>query len=215
MASSACEIRMSRLAHDPEGQIYARRIWGIAGGTALFAACVIGVALFIGSRQLLKDGFDWGYDVVLFAASAIVYGRGPQAERACALLIGIVMATAGFHTLYDLWDKVVAPRPIEPMTLGFSALSAATFGVIVVALLLRFRHSENPLIHATWVSSRNAMISTALYSSVSLFARLATSRHMEYALDLFAAGLCFQAAVVIARDVLRDARKRRSRPVEA
>ncbi|MBX9740423.1 MAG: hypothetical protein K2X62_10135 [Beijerinckiaceae bacterium] len=206
---------MSRLAHDPEGQSYARRIWGIAIGTAVFAACVVAVAMYIGSRQLLKDGFDWSYDVVLFAMSAIVYGRSAQAERVCALLIAVVLAVAGLHTLYDLWDKIVDPRPIEPVTLGFSALSAALFGVVVVALLLRFRRSDNPLIHATWISSRNAMISTALYSSVSLFARLATSRHMEYGLDVFAAGLCFQGAYVITRDVMRDARKRRAAVVEA
>lgn len=202
------------LHDDAEGRAYLRTIWGIALGILLFAGSVVVFASWIGSRQLLKDGLDWGYDVVLYGLAAAVYGRGERAERICALAIGTVMAVAGLHTLYDLWDKIVDPRPIEPMTLSFSAITAAASGFLVVAVLLRFRHSDNPLIQATWLSSRNSMLSTAVYSFVSLFARLATSRYIEWGLDVFAACLCFQATYVILRDVRRDARAHDAARVE-
>ncbi|MDB5597084.1 MAG: hypothetical protein JWM36_4045 [Hyphomicrobiales bacterium] len=199
---------------DPEGRAYLRTIWGIALGILVFAGGVVVFAHLNGLRQLLKDGLDWGYDVVLYGLAAVVYGRSARAERICAIAIGAVMAVAGVHTLYDLWDKIGNPRPIEPATLEFSAITAAASGFLVVGLLLRFRHSENPLIQATWLSSRNSMLSTAVYSFVSLFARLATSRLVEYGLDVFAAVLCFQAAWVILRDVMRDSDKQRARMAE-
>ncbi len=61
---------------------YKRAIWGIAGGILIFAACQAVWAMSLGSRQLLKDALDWGYDVVIYALAAVVFGRGVRAEQA-------------------------------------------------------------------------------------------------------------------------------------
>jgi Co/Zn/Cd efflux system component len=202
--------------HDGEGggrmssavvaRAYTLTIWGIALGILIFATGVVLWALAIGNAQLFKDGVDWVYDVALYGIAALVFGRDARAERLAALAIGGVMAVAGLHTLYDLWDKIVRPRPIEVWTLGFSAGSAIAVALIVVALLWRFRGEANPVIKATWLSSRNDTISTTGFALLGLFARLSPVRWPEYLFDLAVACICFQASWAIWRNVREDAR---------
>ncbi|WP_291648837.1 cation transporter [Bosea sp. (in: a-proteobacteria)] len=180
---------------------YRLTIWAIALGILIFAALVVAWALAIGNSQLLKDGVDWVYDVALYGIAALVFGRDGRAEKLAALGIGAVMAVAGLHTLYDLWDKILRPRPIELFTLGFSAGSAILIAYLIVLALWRFRREPNPVIKATWLSSRNDTISTTGFALVGLAARLAPVRWPEYLLDLVVAGLCFQASWAIWRSV--------------
>ncbi len=185
---------------DPRiGRAYRLTIWAIALGILIFAALVVAWALAIGNSQLLKDGVDWVYDVALYGIAAMVFGRDGRAEKLAALGIGAVMAVAGLHTLYDLWDKILRPRPIELFTLGFSAGSAILIAYLIVLALWRFRREPNPVIKATWLSSRNDTISTTGFALVGLAARLAPVRWPEYLLDLVVAGLCFQASWAIWR----------------
>ncbi|HYF52941.1 MAG TPA: hypothetical protein VEA41_01640 [Salinarimonas sp.] len=185
---------------------YRRAIWAIALGILLFAVAQGLWALSLGSRQLFKDAVDWIYDVALYILAAVVFGRGVRAEQASALAIAGILAAAGVHTLYDLWDKIANPRPIEPFTIGFSAVSSSVIGYIVLAALLRFRHDENPLIKATWVSARNAAIATTVFSIATYLTRTAASRYPEYGLDLFGAALLFQGAGAIVLATWRDRR---------
>ena len=187
--------------NDAEDRFYRLTIWLITGGIFLFACVVVAVALGNGNRQLLKDGLDWGYDVAIYGVAALVFGRGKLAERYGALAVAAIWLVAGLHTLYDLSDKYLDPRPIEPWALSFSAVSAVVIALLIVAALFRFRHSVNDVVAATWISSRNDVISTVVYSSVSLAARLFPLRWPEYALDLFSAALAFQAAYAIVRKV--------------
>ena len=188
---------------------YRRTIWAIA--LSILAFCTLqGLwALSIGSSQLFKDAVDWIYDVVLYIVAAVVFGRGVRAEQASALIIAGVLALAGAHTLYDLWDKIVLPRPIEAFTIGFSAVSSAVIGYLVLGALLRFRHDDNPLVRATWISARDAAIATTVFSIATYFTRTATSRAPEYGLDLFGAALLFQGAGAIVLATWRDRRAAR------
>jgi Co/Zn/Cd efflux system component len=207
---TAREWRMaeSGLTEARVARAYTRTIWGIALGILMFAAGVVAWALAAGNAQLFKDGVDWVYDVALYGIAALVFGRDGRAEKFAALAIGAVMAVAGFHTLYDLWDKIARPRPIDLWALEFSAASAITVAVVIVGLLWRFRRQDNPVIKATWLSSRNDVISTTGFALMGLFARLAPVRWPEYLFDLFVAGLCFQATWAIWRSVRRvDAAK--------
>jgi Co/Zn/Cd efflux system component len=172
-------------------------IYSIAGGIFVFATAQVFYAYSIGNRQLLKDGIDWIYDVLLYGLAAAVFGRGEKVEKASALLIAGIMAFAGLSTIYDLYDKIVEPRPIDPLVLGFSAVSAIIIAVLVVGALYRFRHSHNALIQATWLSSRNDVLKTVMYSALGFLARVWTERWPEYLLDLFAVYLCFQATWLI------------------
>lgn len=180
-------------------------IWGIALGILAFAIAVVIWAMSIGNAQLFKDGVDWVYDVLLYGIAAIVFGRDARAERVAALAIGAVMAAAGLHTLYDLWDKILTPRPIEVFTLGFSAASAVTVAVLIILALWRFRAEDHPVIKATWLSSRNDLIKTAGFALVGFAARGAPVRWPEYIFDVIVACICFQASYAIWRSVRRDA----------
>ncbi|MDP3407962.1 cation transporter [Bosea sp. (in: a-proteobacteria)] len=180
---------------------YTLTIWGIALGILVFASGVVAWALAVGNAQLFKDGVDWVYDVALYGVAAVVFGRDARAERLAAIAIGAVMAMAGLHTLYDLAAKIVTPRPIEVWALGFSAGSAVVIAVLIVAVLWRFRGEDNPVIKATWLSSRNDVISTTGFALLGLAARVAPVRWPEYLFDLFVAGLCFQASWAIWRSL--------------
>lgn len=192
-----------------EGQAraFSSTIWAIAGGITAFATAQGVWALSIGSAQLFKDAVDWIYDVALYVLAAAIFGRGARAEQASALVIAAILAAAGLHTLYDLWDKILNPRPIEPFTIGFSAASASIIGYVVLAALLRFRGDDNPLIRATWVSARNAAISTTVFSIATYLTRTASGRGPEYALDLFGVALLFQGAGAIVLATWRDRRR--------
>lgn len=180
---------------------YTRTIWAIALSIAVQAAATVAWAHAVGNAQLFKDGVDWVYDVALYGIAAVVFGRDARAERLAALGIGAVMAVAGLHSLYDLWDKIVAPRPIEMGALGFAAASAIVIALLVIAALWRFRAEENPVIRATWLSSRNDAISTTGFALIGLAARAAPVRWPEYLFDLIVAGICFQATWAIWRSL--------------
>lgn len=196
---------MSELSTEPRiARAYTLTIWGIALGILAFACGVVTVAVARGNAQLFKDGVDWVYDVLLYGIAAIVFGRDARAERIAAMAIGVVMAVAGLHTLYDLADKIARPRPIEFWTLGFSAGSAIVIALIVIGVLWRFRTEPNPVIKATWLSSRNDAISTTGFALLGLAARVAPVRWPEYLFDLFVAGLCFQATWAIWRSLRRS-----------
>jgi len=191
---------------DAEGRAYRRVIWTIAGGILAFGALQSGWALAIGSRQLLKDGLDWAYDVILYGIAAFVFGRGVRIERMSAFGIALVLAVAGLHTLYDLWDKIANPRSIEIATITFSAVTAIAIAYLVIGALWRFRRNPNPLIRATWLSSRNDAVSTTFAAFIVMATRLAPVRWPEYAADLAFAGLSFQATWAILRAEWRDKR---------
>lgn len=180
---------------------YTLTIWGIALGILVFAIGVVAWALAVGNAQLFKDGVDWVYDVALYGIAALVFGRDGRAERLAALAIGAVMAAAGLHTLYDLASKIITPRPIEVWALGFSAASAVVIAVLIVGVLWRFRREDNPVIKATWLSSRNDVISTTGFALLGLGARVAPVRWPEYLFDVFVAGICFQATWAIWRSL--------------
>ncbi len=212
--------------HDGEGtagsmtipataRAYTLTIWAIALGIFVQAAATVAWALSIRNDQLFKDGVDWVYDVILYGIAALVFGRDSRAEKLAALGIGAVMTVAGLHTLYDLWDKIVRPRPIEFWTLGFAAVSMVIIGFCVVAALFRFRRESNPVIKATWLSARNDSIATFGFAIVGLVARILPVRWPEYVFDVVVACLCFQATWAIWRSVRAQAAVRNKAATDA
>jgi divalent metal cation (Fe/Co/Zn/Cd) transporter len=192
---------------DPEGKLYRRRVLLIVGVIAALAAGQTLYALSIGNRFLLKDGIDWIYDVVLWAVALAIFGRGRRFEDLAALGVAGVMFVAGLHTGYDLWDKIATGRRAEVWVAGWSALTAIGLALFVLGLMLRFRASDNPLVSATWLSSRNDAISTTAFALVGFGARVSPSQWPEILLDVFVIGLSFQAVGAIALKVRRDWRQ--------
>jgi Co/Zn/Cd efflux system component len=192
-----------------EARRYLITIRAIAIGILLFAAGEVAYAAAIGSGFLVKDGLDWIYDVLLYGMAAIVFGRGARAERIAALVGTAIMFVSIGETIYDMVIKIVAPRQVEPLLLGFSAVSTIAIVLMVVAALRPFRTSRNPLVETTWLSARNDAIFATLYALFQFAARMAPMRGPELALDAFTIVLTLQAIYVIARDVHADTREER------
>ncbi len=190
-----------------EERTYLLTIRAIAIGILLFAGGEVAYAVAIGSGFLVKDGMDWIYDVLLYGMAAIIFGRGAIAERRAALAGAAIMFISIGETIYDMAMKVIVPRQIEPLLLGFSALSTVGIVLLVVAALLRFRGSRNPLIETTWLSARNDAIFASIYALFQLAARSAPMRGPELVLDALTILLTLQAIYVILRDVRADTRQ--------
>lgn len=192
-----------------EARKYVITIRVIAIGILLFAAGEVAYAVAIGSGFLVKDGLDWIYDVLLYGMAAIIFGHGARAERIAALVGAAIMFVSIGETIYDMVIKIVAPRQVEPLLLGFSAVSTIAIVLLVVASLLPFRTSRNPLIEATWLSARNDAVFATLYALFQFAARMAPMRGPELVLDAVTIALTLQAIYVIIRDVRVDAREER------
>jgi divalent metal cation (Fe/Co/Zn/Cd) transporter len=185
------------LLRDSESAAYSRAVKIIIGAILLIAVPQILYAWTIGNRFLMKDGFDWSYDVVLWALALACFGRGVKAENFAALAVAAVMFVAGCHTAYDLWDKIATGRRPEFWVAGWSSFTMVFIALLLLATMLRFRKSENVLIAATWLSSRNSIIITLCFAAMSLFARTRQSQGFEIALDSLAIFLSFQAVYAI------------------
>lgn len=189
---------------DDDERRYRQRVLLIVGVIATLASVQTLYALQQANRFLLKDGIDWIYDVILWLVALAVFGRGRRFEELAALGVAGVMVIAGSHTAYDLWDKVVTGRRAEVWAAGWSAFSAIGLALFVLALMLRFRAAQNPLIAATWLSSRNDAISTTAFATIGFAARVSPGQMPEILLDIFLIGLNFQAAGAILLAVRRD-----------
>jgi Co/Zn/Cd efflux system component len=198
---------MARSAEDHlrEQRAYLVRIRAIAIGIFVFSAGEIAYAIAIGSPFLVKDGMDWSYNVLLYGMAAIIFGRGARAERLAALAGVALMFVSIAETVYDMVLKIIAPRQIDALQLGFSTISTIAIVLLVLAILLRFRMSRNPLIETTWLSARNDAIFATIYAIFQFVARMAPMRGPELALDAFTILLTLQAIYVIVRDVRADA----------
>jgi divalent metal cation (Fe/Co/Zn/Cd) transporter len=171
----------------------------------VFSAGEIAYATAVGSPFLVKDGMDWIYNVLLYGMAAIIFGRGARAERLAALAGVALMFVSIAETVYDMVLKIIAPRQIDALQLGFSTISTIAIVLLVLAILLRFRMSRNPLIETTWLSARNDAIFATIYAIFQFVARMAPMRGPELALDAFTILLTLQAIYVIVRDVRADA----------
>jgi len=193
---------------DDDERRYRRRVLLIVAVIATLASVQTLYALAIGNRFLLKDGIDWIYDVILWLVALAVFGRGRRFEELAALGVAGVMVIAGGHTAYDLWDKVASGRRAEVWAAEWSAFSSVGLALFVLALMLRFRAAENPLIAATWLSSRNDAISTTAFATIGFAVRVSPSQMPEILLDIVLIGLNFQAAGAILIAVRRDWNRR-------
>jgi divalent metal cation (Fe/Co/Zn/Cd) transporter len=182
---------------DEEHRAYSRAVKIIISAILMIAVPQIVYAWAIGNRFLIKDGFDWSYDVVLWGVALACFGRSLRAENLAALAIAGVMFVAGCHTAYDLWDKIMTGRRPEFWVAGWSSFTMVFIALLLLGVMWRFRKSDNALVAATWLSSRNSIIITLCFAAISLFARTRESQGAEIALDLLAIGLSFQAVYAI------------------
>ncbi len=186
-----------------EARIYHRTIMGIA---ALVLAICVGETLYglmLDSRFLLRDGLEWGYDVVIYVTAALAFGRGLRAERYAGFALAFVLLGAGFVTIWQIWRTFVEPPQVEPFAITLSGTLIILEAWILVGLLWRFRRSHHPVIEATWFSARNDAVTSTFYALLMIAARMEPMSWPQMAVDSISAILCLQAGGQILRDLLR------------
>ena len=190
--------------HDaPEARRYHRTIMGIA---ALVLAICLGETLYglmLDSRFLLRDGLEWGYDVVIYVTAALAFGRGLRAERYAGFALAFVLLGAGFVTIWQIWRTFVDPPEVEAFGITVAGVLIIAESWTLVALLWRFRRSHHPVIEATWFSARNDAVTGTLYALLMIAARMEPMSWPQMAVDSISAILCLQAGGQILRDLLR------------
>ena len=196
--------------------IYKRRLMAIA---ALVLAICVGETLYglmLDTRFLLRDGLEWGYDVVIYGTAALAFGRGLRAERYAGFALACVLLGAGFVTIWQIWRAFVDPPEVETFAITLSGTLIILEAWVLVAMLWRFRDSRHPVIEATWLSARNDAVTSTLYALAMMAARLEPVSWPQMAVDSISAILCLQAGGQILRDLLRaDAPACNEEPVYA
>ena len=191
--------------HDaPEARKYHRTIVAIA---ALVLAICVGETLYglmLDSRFLLRDGLEWGYDVIIYVTAAAAFGRGLRAERFAGFALAFVLLGAGFVTIWQIWRTFVDPPEVEAFGITVAGVLIIAESWTLVALLWRFRRSNHPVIEATWFSARNDAVTGTLYALLMIAARMEPVTWPQMAVDSISAILCLQAGGRILRDLLRS-----------
>ena len=187
-----------------EARNYHRTIMAIA---ALVLAICVGETLYglmLDSRFLLRDGLEWGYDVIIYVTAAAAFGRGLRAERFAGFALAFVLLGAGFVTIWQIWRTFVDPPEVEAFGITVAGVLIIAESWTLVALLWRFRRSNHPVIEATWFSARNDAVTGTLYALLMIAARMEPVTWPQMAVDSISAILCLQAGGRILRDLLRS-----------
>jgi Co/Zn/Cd efflux system component len=182
------------------GDGYVRTIWTVALLTVAIGCAEAAYGYFSSSKFLLKDGLEWGYGTVIYAISALSYGRTQEAESRAGALIAMVLATGGCQGLYEIVTELMVQEPDEPAGLAASSALSVLGALFVAGLLFRFRRSHDPVVEGSWLSARNDIITSGLNASVTFSTTLITAKWPRTAIDVLGVALAFQAASVVARD---------------
>ena len=183
---------------------YHSTIARIAAAVFLIAFGELSYGIVVESRFLIRDGFDWIYDVLIYVIAALSFGRGARSEKVAGVALGLVLVAAGVVTGLQMWWAFVEPPQIEPFNVTISALLIIAVAWMIAFLLWPFRAATHPVIEATWLSARNDVIVSTLYAVVMLAARLMPSLWPQMLVDGVSACLCLQAGAKVIRDALRN-----------
>ncbi|MGY2046584.1 cation transporter [Methylobacterium sp. JK268] len=200
----------------PSAARYPLTVWGIAVGTLVVALAQAAYARAIGADGLFEDARSFGYDILLNAVAAFVFGRGERAERISALMVAGLMMASGVQSLCDGWRDLFVPDKTSTAVVALSLATSCGVSGLAAAALSRFRGDANPLVAATWLNARNDAISNGLMGAIGFGSFMASTTWVDCGLDLIAAALSFQAAgSVFVSSVLRREAARGDTPALA
>jgi Co/Zn/Cd efflux system component len=182
------------------GDGYVRAIWTVALLTVAIGCAEAAYGYVSGSKFLLKDGVEWGYGTVIYAISALSYGRTQVAESRAGVLIAIVLAIGGCQGAYEVITEFMVKEPDDAAGLAASSVLSVLGALFVAGLLFRFRRSHDPVVEGSWLSARNDIITSALDAVVTFSTTLITAKWPRTAIDVLGIALAFQAAFVVGRD---------------
>ena len=98
---------------------------------ALVLAICVGETLYglmLDSRFLLRDGLEWGYDVVIYGTAALAFGRGLRAERYAGFALAWVLVAM-------LWRFRDSRHPVIEATWLSARNDAVTSTLYALAMM--------------------------------------------------------------------------------
>lgn len=138
-----------------DGQRFLRALRLIVVSALLLVFLSLALRYLSTSENHFEDGIYLFYDSLIYGLAAISFGRGELFERATALMLSAVFAVGGCQGSYDIWNEIAATGQSDTAP-SAAAIVFATSAILETALLFRFRASREPLMKATWVSTRDS-----------------------------------------------------------
>ena len=164
----------------------------------------LGSALVAHSTSLLADSADMLGDVIVYAFSLYVLGRGPAWQARAALLKGGIMALFGAAVLVEVTVKVL--QGVTPRAEIMSLVGALALAANASVLVLLWRHRADDLnMRSVWLCSRNDVAANAGVLLAALGVTLTGAAWPDIAVGLGIAALFGASAVDVVRAALRPA----------
>jgi Co/Zn/Cd efflux system component len=190
---------------DTFGQRYTRSLWLIMLVALLLCIGEMTYGYLVSSREVLKSGAEWFYDVSFYGLAAISFGRSRLIEQRAAFALAAILATGGVQSVYEVWHGIVYPVNEKMDELTISAIIDVMGDFAEATLLFQFRGSHDPVVEATWLSARNSILTSALGGAVTLISKNFSAHWPQIVVDALGAFLAFQVAFVVVKEA-RDER---------
>jgi len=189
-----CEVR-------PVESRQRRTLIGVLAANAVMFAVEIVAALVAHSTSLLADSADMLGDVIVYAFSLYVIGRGVVWQTRAALLKGGIMAVFGAGVLVEAVAKLVSG--VTPDGGIMSAIGLLALAVNAAVLAALWRHRADDLnMRSVWLCSRNDVIANGAVLLAALGVTLTSSAWPDIVVGLGIAGLFIGSAVDVVRSAM-------------
>jgi Co/Zn/Cd efflux system component len=178
-----------------------RVLVAVLAANAIMFAVEIVAALVARSTSLLADSADMLGDVIVYAFSLYVIGRGVVWQTRAALLKGAVMALFGAGVLIEVLTKLVPGVTPDGGIMSAVGLLALTVNASVLAALWRHR-ADDLNMRSVWLCSRNDVIANCAVLLAALGVTLTSSAWPDILVGVGIAGLFIGSAVDVVRSAM-------------
>jgi Co/Zn/Cd efflux system component len=178
-----------------------RVLIAVLAANAIMFAVEIVAALVARSTSLLADSADMLGDVIVYAFSLYVIGRGVVWQTRAALLKGAVMALFGAGVLIEVLTKLVSGVTPDGGIMSAVGLLALTVNASVLAALWRHR-ADDLNMRSVWLCSRNDVIANCAVLLAALGVTLTSSAWPDILVGVGIAGLFIGSAVDVVRSAM-------------
>jgi Co/Zn/Cd efflux system component len=178
-----------------------RILIGVLAANAVMFAVEIVAALVAHSTSLLADSADMLGDVIVYAFSLYVIGRGVVWQTRAALLKGGIMAVFGAGVLVEAAAKLVSGVTPDGGIMSAIGLLALAVNASVLAALWRHR-ADDLNMRSVWLCSRNDVIANGAVLLAALGVTFTGSAWPDIVVGLGIAGLFIGSAVDVVRSAM-------------
>ncbi len=135
-----------------------RAVVVVAAINVAYFVVEFGVALNIGSVSLFADSVDFLEDASGNVLIALAFAWSAVNRARVGMLLAGILLVPSVATLWEAWQKFVAPVPPAAALLSITGAGAFVVNLFCAFLLARFRAHRGSLTRAAFLSARNDAI---------------------------------------------------------